>query len=208
MSLMAQLKSETAEVHARTESHLRFLAADFTLAEYRETLLRFLGFYRPCEAALTHATAGSSLEHFVRERLKTPAISHDLALLGCTDAEVAATPDTGNLPRLDTPASALGMMYVLEGATLGGAIVARHLRQHFGWSVVEGTNQAGAQVEQTRPLQFFTVYGDQLRDRWRAFAELTEQHASPENSPRICAVACQTFSRFEGWLQPVSKLAG
>lgn len=207
MSLMAQLKRETAEVHARTESHLRFLAADFTLAEYRETLLRFLGFYRPCEAALTNATSGSTFEHFVRERLKTPAISQDLALLGFTEAEVAATPDSGNLPRLDTPASALGMMYVLEGATLGGAIVARHLRQHFGWSDAEGSNEADSRAER-RPLQFFTLYGDQLRDRWRAFAELTEQHASPENSPRICAVAYQTFSRFEGWLQPVSKLAG
>lgn len=208
MSLMAQLKRETSEVHARTESHLRFLAADFTLAEYRETLLRFLGFYRPCEAALTHATAGSTFEHIVRERLKTPAISQDLALLGCSAAEVAATPDSANLPRLDTPASALGMMYVLEGATLGGAIVARHLRQRFGWSGVEGSDHAGAQVDRARPIHFFTIYGDELRDRWRAFAELTEQHASTENSPRICAVACQTFSRFEGWLQPVSKLAG
>ncbi|MEL7045261.1 MAG: biliverdin-producing heme oxygenase [Pseudomonadota bacterium] len=56
-----------------------------------------------------------------------PALRSDLAALKWESPCVA-----GSAPPFATGAEALGAWYVLEGAALGGAVIARHLRQRLG----------------------------------------------------------------------------
>lgn len=206
MSLMAQLKQDTAEIHQRVESQLRFLRPDFTLSQYREVLLQFLGFYRSCEDRLQAATVGTELESFVCERLKSPSLEQDLALLGCGAEAIDRAPRPLDLPNLPTSVASLGMMYVLEGATLGGAIIERHLRQHFGWGGHVDAHPPTTETDK-QPLHFFGLYGAQVGQRWRAFVALTESQASERNSPLILESACHTFTSFERWLHGNSQHA-
>jgi heme oxygenase len=55
------------------------------------------------------------------------ALRRDLSLLGCCPPE-----HPGASLRLRCEAEALGAWYVMEGAALGGAVIARHLRQCLG----------------------------------------------------------------------------
>ncbi|WP_425618002.1 biliverdin-producing heme oxygenase [Anatilimnocola sp. NA78] len=188
MSLRDQLKRETATVHERVEAELNVLRRDFSEADYRSLLATFLGFYRPCEDRLKAATAGTRYETLIAERLKSPALVADLQAAGYTSGEIRDLPEADELPRIATIADVLGVMYVLEGSTLGGVVIARHLRQHFSWPASDS-------------FRFFNVYGDQVSQRWTAFVQLLAEQASEDVAPRVCQAARYTFECLEGWLQ-------
>jgi len=62
------------------------------------------------------------------ERLKTPRLEQDLIALDATVDELAKNPRCGELPELAAISQALGCLYVIEGATLGGRTITRHLQ--------------------------------------------------------------------------------
>jgi heme oxygenase len=71
----------------------------------------------------------------------------------------------------------VGTAYVLEGATLGGAVVVR-------------------QLPSALPRRFFTSYGDERGARWRAFRSDVEQLPLLDAGAAVAA-AERTFGLFE-----------
>jgi heme oxygenase len=65
-----------------------------------------------------------------------------------------ATVDAGpaEFPRLTGLSAAVGCAYVLEGATLGGLLIARTIRERLGWESA-----------------FYAGYGARTAARWREF---------------------------------------
>jgi heme oxygenase len=102
--------------------------------------------------------------------------------------DAAELPTCLDLPRLETAAEVLGSMYVLEGATLGGRFVARHLECILGLSDGLG-------------YSFFRPYGEELGRMWQAFGEVISAHSSPEADPAIIASAVETFESLGRWLR-------
>jgi heme oxygenase len=79
-------------------------------------------------------------------------------------------------------------MYVLEGATLGGQLMARAAQQHLGISVASG----GA---------FFFSYGPDLGHMWKSFGTLVQDYATSDPiANTIVAAACDTFETLDRWL--------
>lgn len=107
-----------------------------------------LGLYAPLEARLGQIEGWSDLNIDFDVRRKMPLLEHDLELLGLTNTERALLPICQELPALPSLANGLCCMYVLEGATLGGQIISRHLAQHIAVTPITG----GA---------FFASYGAQ-----------------------------------------------
>ncbi|HWI55760.1 MAG TPA: biliverdin-producing heme oxygenase, partial [Bacillota bacterium] len=95
------------------------------------------------------------------------------------------------LPPVTQCAEALGTLYVIEGATLGGQFIARHLAARFGLTPANGA-------------AFFHSYGLQVGPRWQQFraflvsasAELEQERAT------IIASAQRTFQALDDWLFP------
>ena len=83
-----------------------------------------------------------------------------------------------------------GCMYVLEGATLGGQIIRRLLKEKLSITSANG----GA---------FFSAYGDRVRVMWNEFREALSQFAisHPDESEAIVASASETFAKFDHWLR-------
>jgi heme oxygenase len=82
----------------------------------------------------------------------------------------------------------LGTAYVLEGATLGGQIITRHLQQELGIQPECG----GA---------FFHSYGASVAPMWREFVEVLNTYPATEDEQvALVASACETFSSLEAWL--------
>ena len=129
--LRQELKRETADLHRRLEIDLGLLESELSLDRYRRVLEFFFGFYAPVEAGLARvASAGPPLGFPLRAR--TALIESDLLSLGLSRRELADLPRCADLPRLSCPEELAGCLYVLEGACLGGQVIAPALRERLG----------------------------------------------------------------------------
>ncbi|WP_371745658.1 biliverdin-producing heme oxygenase [Myxococcus sp. CA033] len=192
MSLLPRLKTETRPHHERTESAVRLLEPGLTLQGYRRHLEALHGFHLPVEDQLTTLLGAALPGLRLQERVKVPWLEADLRALGHDTPSLARLPGCPEPPPLLGLPEALGSCYVLEGATLGGQLILRHLRRHF-----EGT-PAGDFV-------FFRAYGDDVGPRWRAFGEVLTRAsvdaADPAFDDRVVKGAQDTFDAFERWLR-------
>jgi heme oxygenase len=83
---------------------------------------------------------------------------------------------------------AMGSLYVLEGATLGGRVISRHLRR-LSWRTA-------------RRLAFFNPYGAETGAMWMAFCVRAAALSRPTRDPQIVGAAVETFGTIHRWLQP------
>lgn len=182
------LKDGTQAHHARAEAAMPVMDADLPLARYVEVLQALHGLYVPLERRLgRHDWRALGLEW--EPRRKAPLLAHDLRQLGLTAAAIDALPLATALPALATPCEGLGALYVLEGATLGGQLVRRHVGRVLGVTAERG----GA---------FFTAYGERVGPMWRTFrAFLDEAGGRSDCTPgHALQAARDTFDAFAAWL--------
>lgn len=183
-----QLKRATADLHRRLESGLDLLGPDLSPDRYRQTLECFFGFYAPIEAGIARvASAGSALGLPLRAR--TELLENDLLSLGLSSREVADLPRCAELPRLSCRGELAGCLYVLEGACLGGRVIAPVLRDRLG--VIEGSGAS-----------FFIGDGDGTQARWQVFLAWLEglvEAGAPLDEMVISARA--TFLAFALWVE-------
>jgi heme oxygenase len=187
-SLRQQLKRETADLHRRLETDLRLLESDLALDRYRRVLELFLGFYAPIEAGLARvASARSPLGLPLRAR--TRLIESDLLSLGLSRREVADLPRCADLPRLSSLEELAGCLYVLEGACLGGQVIAPALRERLGIAAESGAS-------------FFSGDAEGTPARWRLFLAWLEGLARAGSATaEIVASARATFLAFARWVE-------
>jgi heme oxygenase (biliverdin-IX-beta and delta-forming) len=177
-SLLLALREATQASHKRLEARLPFFSEGFNLARYRDLMAAYHGFHAPLETALAGYQG--------RERDKLPALARDLRRLG---VDVQALPHCQELPRIDDEASALGVMYVLEGSTLGGQVLKQAMAERLG---IDADSGGG----------FLDVYGPLTGTYWRSFlARLGAFARQPECEARTLQAAVATFECFERWLE-------
>ena len=182
-----QLKRATADLHRRLESGLDLLGTDLSPDRYRQTLECFFGFYAPIEAGIARVAAGSELGLPLRAR--TLLIESDLLSLGLSAREVADLPRSTELPRLSCREELAGCLYVLEGACLGGRIIAPVLRDRLG--VAEGSGAS-----------FFIGDGDGTQARWHIFLAWLEGLVDAgAQLDELVASARATFLAFAVWVE-------
>jgi heme oxygenase len=160
----------------------RLTSPAVTVADYGRYLRAIARVYGSLEPPLFATLAAGLTPAQVKAlglRPKLPALRLDLAALGLEPP----APGPGPVPaELNL---ALGGLYVLEGATLGGRVIARHLRRHLGEPLVGGT--------------FLDFHGDQAAAAWRRFGRALEALATeglliPDQAGRgACTVFAQVW---------------
>ena len=138
--ILQRLRAETSQNHSAIESQMPVLDPSMSLDTYRQLLTRFWGYYAPLEEMLHkeiefYWSDKSDKEYICSERAKVPKLERDLKTLGesCESLEFCTS-----LPTLISPAQVLGCLYVIEGATLGGQIISKHLLANLGLSSDSG----------------------------------------------------------------------
>lgn len=178
MDLRARLKFETSQVHDQVEASSkmgRLLQEDLTRDEYIRLLARMYSIYEPLEAALRTTKGIKGWLPDYDKRWKTESLRQDLKSL---DAEIPAK----NTPiQIYTFPEAVGMLYVLEGSTLGARVIAQSLRKR------DFINQD--------QLTFFTHYGDQSGSYWQRFLAALE-NIQPQDHDAALAGAKRAFQLF------------
>ncbi|MEE1922631.1 biliverdin-producing heme oxygenase [Pseudomonas sp. 148P] len=187
-SVLQALRASTGELHIALEKRLPFFSDTLDIPAFRLLMQAYHGFYAPLEAALQQA-AGLSADFDLQPRYKTAILRGDLQALGLSAARLADLPACTELPRLDSAAACLGVLYVVEGATLGGQVLRREIQARLG---LDASNGAA----------FLDVYGADTGRRWRAFlVHLCSRPLDAAECAVVVAAAQQTFRCFERWLE-------
>ncbi len=192
MTIHERLRAATGPAHDRLESLLPLLDPGLTLDEYRQLLRRFYGFYAPLERAMARA-ACEEMQAEVARRHKSPWLLQDLLALGETETTVLTCSLCCDLPSITSNGQLIGALYVVEGATLGGQMVMRFLRQSLG-------------PQPSHCMRFFQSYGEHVRPMWASFLTVLGAAAQDHAAEReIIESACATFHSFEAWLSPPTR---
>ncbi|MBX8522325.1 biliverdin-producing heme oxygenase [Pseudomonas cichorii] len=185
--LLDALRSETNQLHVGLEKRLPFFSPVLNSAYYLRLIKAYHGFYRPLESALL-ASGLVPAELAVPERVKTPALLQDLRALGMTDQAMDSLAQCRHLPVIDSPGACLGVLYVLEGATLGGQILRREIHKRLGLDEYTGA-------------AFLNVYGSATGMHWKAFLAFMDSVPADAATTEAAVLAAQsTFACFEHWL--------
>lgn len=187
--VLRMLRTGTAAEHAALERSLDLLDPALDRTRLTRVLERMHGFWQSAEAGLD-AWAGRfptdarsvSWQH----RRRAGLFAADLATLGASGAS------TG--PDLPPPAGtdeAMGRLYVLEGSTLGGTFIDRHLA-----TVPE---LAGLR------LRAFSPYGPETGVMWHGFRRAARARvAAGGDAGTMVASARQTFGALAMWCDPAA----
>lgn len=194
MSLLERLRERTEPLHRRLEAESPLFSAGADERTYARYLTKLWGFHAPVERDLAKIKklerAGLPLD----ERRKCPALAADLQALGHSRSSVLSLPHCTFSPRLVDVPSALGCLYVLEGATLGGQVVFRELSR-----TLPDTMDIAS--------RYLRIYGSETGARWRQFTDVLARFAgTPREEARVLDTACDTFAAIRRWFVERSGL--
>lgn len=184
-SLRHLLRQSTHAEHAQLNRQpllAGITQAGYPIEHYRLLLAAYMPFYQ----ALEHAIGGFSQRSAVSFAYtpKLPWLLADLQHFGGGPDEVSSGPQlTSAVFEINTLGHLLGVLYAVEGATLGGQLIARQVAAHLGLKA-----NAGA--------RFFNGYGPQTAHRWEQFLVYLEMHGSDAVvRDQAVSAAKTTFSR-------------
>jgi heme oxygenase len=182
--LLHRLKTETAAAHARIEQAFDLEARTQSLVAYRDLLARLYGFHAAWEPRAEAILADPG---FFRQRRKVEHLKRDLRKLGMTRQAMGALALCEPTVSMQTPAEALGSMYVIEGSTLGGVIIARRVERSLGLGGNSGCS-------------YFRCYGGQVGTMWTAFKAALLARCPPTEEDTAIEAAHRTFEILRSWL--------
>jgi len=190
-SVMARLKSATAAAHARVDAAIDL--PRMTASRYGVVLGALARAHALVESAL--APHGRTLKRFdydLAQRSKHAWLQADLAEVGA-DAEAAECATWRAL----SLAEGFGAVYVIEGAALGGRVIAREIA-------------TAPYLTEGRGCRYFVGYGADTGRVWRTTSrsiEAFDEWTSGAYTAEIVNGANATFSLFERELRSVLDTA-
>jgi heme oxygenase len=181
--ILVRLREATKQFHRDAEDAMDLPASIAGTADYLRLLRTLWPFYDALETRLDSIGGLAGALPDWPARHKARLLAADLATLGA-EAPQASVPTRAALAGVDDLAAAFGALYVVEGATLGGAAVGPSIR-----ASLRGADDAFA---------FYGCYGSQVGQRWRDFitALAREAASNPAASSEIVAAARLTFATF------------
>lgn len=192
MNILESLKEGTHSLHVHLENHPRLqrvVREDLQRDDYKDLLTLLFGFYVPLEECLAGWMKDAAPVPGFEARRKAPLLLRDLQTLGSPVTSPAGVPHCTHLPSVGSLSEALGCLYVLEGATLGGKVVAKCLKRSLN---LDASNGAA----------FYHGYGPETGPMWRSFGDLLTASAARTEltaAPTIEA-ARETFKALDDWL--------
>ena len=186
------LRAGTTAEHESVELTLDLLDPHLDRTRLTGVLTRMHGFWRAAEAGLDDWAARFPSDARAvtwSGRRRAGLFAADLDALGAAPADAEPA-----LPPVGTTDDALGRLYVLEGSTLGGVFIDRHLD---GLPSLSGVR-----------LRAFTPYGPETGAMWHAFRRVTRDRvADGGDADAMLTAATATFRALADWCRPGSEAA-
>ena len=157
-------------------------------SEYVFCLQRLHGVVASWEKAATGHVGDASrpdwLKVVVKQRLRRPMLERDLAHFNVFNGSVSGPV----MPEFQSISSLLGAMYVMEGSTLGGQLIGRHVDRVLG--LVDGEGSA-----------YFHGHRELTGSMWKEFCGVLETEIPETDGDATVAAAKAMFQMFGAWMQ-------
>ena len=156
IELRTRLRDATAFLHKQLDQQpllVALLGNDLPLADYQQLLGIYYSLYHQLEAAIKTYLTQQPIDFDYQPRYKTPLLFNDLKYWHITPEPLRCQIA---LPELNSLGALLGLLYVLEGSTLGGQFIAQHLQLTYGYTRSTGSD-------------FYSGYGEQTTTHWQSF---------------------------------------
>jgi len=115
------------------------------------------------------------------ERNKYSKLENDLKVLGHSKTTIENNPVSDGLKN-PTTAFSLGILYVIEGSSLGGRVILKNINTALGYDIENGAS-------------YFGGYGGQTGSHWKKFIGMLTQYEAQTNSGKeIIAGADYAFN--------------
>jgi len=158
--VLEHLRTATALHHQLLEDRLDAVKRLGDMSDRGPMLLKYYRMHASAEAAVTPWLAPID-DLQLEQRRRTPALADGLAALGL------ALPCAGSMPLVEVcgKVEALGILYVLEGSSLGGRMIRKAI-------AAQGRDLTG--------LGFLDPYGAEIGARWREFLAILEREGAED----------------------------
>lgn len=187
---LKELRQQTGAQHEALEENQYSRAignGTISTAGLRFFMKKFYDFFSPLEEAIYQE--GIVPVDDVLARRKMHLMYQDLLYLRADEKELKLKPIIPGIPEYSSVASKMGIMYVMEGSTLGGKVIGRMLNKSLG-------------LDNERGIAFYNSYGDNLGPMWKSFVfSLTDYAVKSKNEAEIIQAATATFASFKNWLE-------
>ncbi|MBT1702896.1 biliverdin-producing heme oxygenase [Chryseosolibacter indicus] len=181
--LHQHLKEQTAYAHQVLEKKLVTRIKNIRSVEDYATLLKVMyGYYAAIEIQIQPYITDESLLNFTARR-KADSILDDISSF----MPVGQLPLCTDLPVVKSYAQSLGVLYVLEGSTLGGQIIAKMIANQLN-------------LKDKKGISFFLGYGEKTQVMWESFKEKLDQPFNDFEKEEIIGAANDTFITFKNWI--------
>lgn len=189
LSLHSIFRAATQDIHRRVDRHpmlITLVRRDLTWSHYELVLRTFLDLYQSLQPVIVAAIdrLGGGFEYALGDRIDW--LQRDLINLSgqCGRMPPSAAHVQWLWPPFDSAAAVIGALYVIEGSTLGGQVIAPQLKRSLG-------------VERDRGASFFHGYGDKTNQHWQHFWLYAANHCPPECQVVALFTAIELFNAIE-----------
>lgn len=178
------LRTETADKHKELESLMfvnEIMNHSLTVEDYKTLITINYIIHQKMEnvlANLLDANLAEKLE--MKDRFKLEALEKDLAHWGIDSLSLPGLNFELFIPKKNN-AEVLGALYVLEGATLGGNVIKKHILANPNFN----NQEAG--------LNYYGVYGNDLSTKWKTFITVLNESISEADYKYCVESANNTF---------------
>jgi heme oxygenase (biliverdin-IX-beta and delta-forming) len=184
---LEELRSATSHCHRRLERRLDIARRFADRTAYRDYLEGMFGYHCPFEQSLSRHPVRRFLPDYA-ERRKADLLAADLMAMGATPDSIGALRHCAKIPLGQDEASALGSLYVLEGATLGGQVLLQMVEQRL-------------QLNSHTGAGYLSSYGANVPAMWQRFCCAVEAWCTDSTRRAMAAsAAVATFESLEEWL--------
>lgn len=187
-NILTQLRTHTDTLHSELEQtplSLALLDAEVSSQNYVAYLQKMRGIVDFYEVNVFPVLANTLTD--LSEREKLAFIDKDLAYFSVNTKDI---PVFQNLEAQNpTIGYALGCMYVMEGSTLGGKVILKHVSKTLGIVPDEGGT-------------YFSGYGEQTGHYWKTFLYNLQEYSANNNcDAEIITGAKDTFTAIKHYFE-------
>lgn len=185
LNVRQTLKKATSGQHGEIEKNMNLMSPEMNRTRYKNLMARFAVFFNKIEEEIDHRE-DLPIELEWDKRKKCDLLARDLQLLGMRPAN-SNLPEEFQPPLKRLP-EVLGALYVLEGSTLGGQMLAAHFTDKL--SITSDTGGA-----------YYNAYGSQTGAYWRKYIEVLESKITTEADLQLAVNAARkTFLCLSSWM--------
>ncbi|AYN68248.1 hypothetical protein D1013_13110 [Euzebyella marina] len=189
MTILDTIKKETKSHHQQVETVLvSELKSLKTKDDYAGLLARLYSFYKPIEDEV-HRTIDAEIITDISKREHTSRIVEDLQLLEHREETPLPEPQL----TMKSLSYALGVLYVMEGSTMGGQIISKMIHKNVDMNGADAVN-------------YFSSYGDDTHKMWAKFKIQVIKIESTLNHKEVISGAEDTFNQLRQWLLATKPL--